>query len=230
MDLISLGIVCEDGRTFYAENACFDECRINDRIKEDILANLKWHADSKLKKGFCNAGTLNAGTSNAATEVFGTVDFISNSIVDFTDSNPKFYGYFSNCDWITFCTLRGKITDCLKNWLMHCTNLKHLTNGEDEEGFKRPKDKYDVLINAMWNKNFYTYLIKKEKGIAFVPCDSEICRYCACFKNGKCCNDMESRENCSYYEDEDSFNSAKNCKDNGYSYFIGIECVKTPED
>ena len=43
IQLISIGIVDETGRTFYAENITFDERDANDWIVENVLENLKWY-------------------------------------------------------------------------------------------------------------------------------------------------------------------------------------------
>ena len=54
IDLISIGIKCEDGRTFYAESVCFDERKANAWVKENVISKLRWYGNSDNKKGFCN--------------------------------------------------------------------------------------------------------------------------------------------------------------------------------
>ena len=44
--LISLGMVDENGRTFYAEFFDYDEDQVNDWIKENVIANLKFATNS----------------------------------------------------------------------------------------------------------------------------------------------------------------------------------------
>lgn len=45
--LISIGLVSEDGRTFYAEFTDYDEAQLNDWLKENVIKNL--HLDNWLR-------------------------------------------------------------------------------------------------------------------------------------------------------------------------------------
>ena len=40
--LISIGLIDEKGRTFYAEFSDYDDAQINSWIKENVISNLKW--------------------------------------------------------------------------------------------------------------------------------------------------------------------------------------------
>ena len=40
--LISIGLIDENGRTFYAEFSDYYECQCDEWIRENVLKNLKW--------------------------------------------------------------------------------------------------------------------------------------------------------------------------------------------
>lgn len=40
--LISIGMVSEDGRTFYAELNDYDDSQINDWVRDNVISNLKF--------------------------------------------------------------------------------------------------------------------------------------------------------------------------------------------
>ena len=40
IDLISIGIVCEDGREYYAQSVEFDESKASEWVKENVLNGL----------------------------------------------------------------------------------------------------------------------------------------------------------------------------------------------
>ena len=42
IELVSIGMVCEDGRTFYAENSAFDERHADQWVEDNVLSQLKF--------------------------------------------------------------------------------------------------------------------------------------------------------------------------------------------
>lgn len=73
IQLVSIGIASEDRRTFYAENASFDERDADDWVKANVLSKLKWwgrnvgESDLLFNQIFRTA---------SKTEVFGTIPTI----------------------------------------------------------------------------------------------------------------------------------------------------------
>jgi hypothetical protein len=167
IDLISIGIISEEGQTYYAENACFEERDADEWIKENVISNLKWYRNENEKKGFCNASTLNALTSKATTEIFGTPTLIKETIVDFIcDDIPEFWGYYSAYDWVAFCGLFGRMIDLPKQYLMYCNDLKQWKDYLSNKGFKTDFVKtqnHNALDDAKWNKQLWIFLNNLEK-------------------------------------------------------------------
>lgn len=128
------------------------------------------------------------GKSNSqiAEEV---IEFVSNksevfyyeSLENKTLTNPKFYGYYSDYDWVAFCWLFGKMIDLPEGFPMYCIDLKQildekvLTHLEKwnfpitrfEDGTKKlqehtdyPKqtNEHDAIADARWNFELYKFL------------------------------------------------------------------------
>jgi len=154
IDLISIGIKCEDGRTFYAESVCFDERKANKWVKEYVLNKLRWYGKINSGKGFCNSSTY-----DGKTEVFGTLDIIQNAVLQFiSDDIPEFWGYFCAYDWVVFCWLLGSMIDLPTDWPMYCRDLRQLSDELKKPGFLEPLGEHNALVDACWNEKFYLYL------------------------------------------------------------------------
>lgn len=94
--LISIGLIAEDGRSFYAQLTDYDEGQVNDWIRDNVIANLKpmtevWNYDP------------------ACCEVHGNTRLVAHSL-------GKWLAQFDRCemwgdclayDWVLFCNLFG---------------------------------------------------------------------------------------------------------------------------
>jgi len=158
IDLISIGIKCEDGRTFYAESTCFDERKASDWVMENVIAKLRWY-----KKVDCGKGWCNAHLGIKIYEVFGTLDLIRDSLLTFIgDDEPEFWGYYADYDWVVFCWLFGSMIDLPKGWPMYCRDLKQLADEPifPKAKYPEPKGEHNALVDAIWNEKFHKYLIE----------------------------------------------------------------------
>lgn len=139
IDLISIGIVSEDGREYYA---CNDECdlsKANDWVKVNVLPSLP----SK------HIG-VNPGNPDVSPSVrqdilrWKTLDMITQDILKFCSPpkygktmHPIFWGEFSSYDWVVFCWIFGSMIDLPRNFPMRCRDVvqwaeDHLGISEDD--------------------------------------------------------------------------------------------------
>lgn len=61
-------------------------------------------------------------------------EHLHHKMVKSYDSIPEFYGYYSDYDWVLFCSLFGRMIDLPKRFPMYCKDLKQML---DEKAFKR---------------------------------------------------------------------------------------------
>jgi hypothetical protein len=80
------------------------------------------------------------------------------------DTNPIFYAYYADYDWVVFCWLFGKMKDLPKGFPYYCRDLKQIadniweTTGKNTR-FESPKEEHSALADAQWNKMFHKYLL-----------------------------------------------------------------------
>jgi len=105
--LISIGMVSDCHKTFYAEFGDYDHKQVDEWIKENVISKLLFHG--KDGKGWCNCHTQHAGEINASTKVYGNAAFIGECLKDW-------FGQFENVemwsdclayDWVLFNDIFG---------------------------------------------------------------------------------------------------------------------------
>jgi len=151
IDLISIGIVCEDGRECYFENFDFDESLANDWVKQNVLPHL-WD-----QKGAGSNPWVRKGVAGGLY----SLDSIGKAVMDFVgdDDYPEFWGYYCDYDWVVFCWLFGSMVDLPKGWPMYCKDIKQLC--DDRGNPKLPEQEsqeHNALEDARWNKKAFYFL------------------------------------------------------------------------
>lgn len=98
IDLLSIGLVREDGATYYAEPAETDRSRASEWVKANVLPHL--------------TGPVKPRAVIAA------------EIVEFVGPAPEFWAYYADYDWVALCQLYGTMMDPPKGWPMYCRDAK----------------------------------------------------------------------------------------------------------
>lgn len=140
IDLISVGIYCEDGREYYAISNEYNYKDAGEWVQKNVILPMYlstvsgdqrnrfsvsyFHKYYGLKNSEIAAGILSFCKSgykghdpNAPNNIWGRGQ------LKFAD-NPKFYGYFSDYDWVLFCSLFGTMMDLPAGFPMYCIDLK----------------------------------------------------------------------------------------------------------
>lgn len=134
IDLMSIGIVAEDGRTYYAECA---ECDLN-AASEWVKANVIPHL-----------------TANITPR-----EQIAREIVEFVGTGkPEFWAYYADYDWVALCQLFGTMMQLPKGWPMYCRDVKQLCDDLGNPTLPtQGKGEHHALADAKWTKDAYHYL------------------------------------------------------------------------
>jgi hypothetical protein len=139
IDLISIGIVCEDGRTYSAISNEYKYKDADKWVQDNVIDPLyisTVHGDGRNR---CNSENFHLayGKSNKqiAKEI---VDFVYESEYPQAETNkqkafvrlgkisPEFYGHNCDYDWVLFCSLFGRMIDLPKGFPMYCRDLKQM--------------------------------------------------------------------------------------------------------
>lgn len=135
IDLISIGAVAEDGRTYYAENA---ECALGlatDWVKQNVIVHLQGES---------------AWRSRAQ---------MARDLIEFMGDKPEIWAYYADYDWVALCQLFGTMMDLPKGWPMYCRDVKQLC---DSLGNPKLPDQdtaeHHALADAQWTRIAWKFL------------------------------------------------------------------------
>lgn len=135
IDLLSIGMVREDGITLYLENLSADVSRASDWVKQNVAAHL-----DLVKHG--------VGRSE-----------IGPKVREFVGEKPEFWAYYADYDWVVLCQLFGTMMELPKGWPMYCRDLKQLCDSLGNP--KLPEQsgaKHHALADAMWCREAFLAL------------------------------------------------------------------------
>jgi 3' exoribonuclease, RNase T-like len=154
IELISLGITCEDGRKLYLVNLEADLSKANDWVRKNVLQQMPEY-DPKYPDVFRND-----------TPFLQTRYKIKNEILKFVDgTTPQFYGYFADYDWVVFCWIFGTMMDLPEGFPMYCMDLKQmmiergLTKEWKQANCPDPEGEHNALVDAEWNLKLYNEIL-----------------------------------------------------------------------
>jgi hypothetical protein len=143
IDLLSIGIVSEDGREYYAEVAETDHSRASQWVKDNVIVHLQGNAKPRAQ--------------------------IASEIVAFVGGEkPQFWAYYADYDWVALCQLYGTMMDLPKGWPMYCRDLKQRAD-EQGGGVRLPEQsgtEHHALADARWTRDAFEWLHRHLNGIA----------------------------------------------------------------
>jgi len=103
IELISIALVSEDGREYYAVSNEFDPVACNPWVRANVLPLLP------------------------GSELWFTREKIAADIRDLVlagGDKPEFWAYFADYDWVALCQLYGRMIDLPDGFPMYCNDLK----------------------------------------------------------------------------------------------------------
>lgn len=134
IDLISIGLVREDGRELYLENVECDHSRASDWVQENVLPHL-------------------AGVRSSR-------EYIADTVVAFVGDSPEFWGYYADYDWVVLCQLFGTMMDLPKGWPMYCRDIKQMCDSLGNPRLpEQGEGEHHALADARWNRKAYEWLL-----------------------------------------------------------------------
>lgn len=136
LQLISVGLVDERGRDFYAVSSEFDESLANDFVRQNVLPKL---------------GSVPRESLRSIRERL--LDFVGGT-------RPEFWGYFADYDWVLFCWIFGAMVDLPRGWPQYCLDLKQVMHEYDIRRFQLPDlpkgQAHNALTDARWLREAHT--------------------------------------------------------------------------
>ena len=203
IDLISIGIVSEDDREYYAISKDFNLKEAWNRydlklpeemgdepikvywIRENVLKPIwkdylenrqsmyektyHWELTSefsyKTMKTIINwIGKTNKQIADEIKQFCSPEIKRYNQFGEYTLSEPKFYAYYGDYDWVAFCWLFGKKIDLPNGFPMYCIDLKQECDKipdqpiQNHVSYPKQTNEHNALADAKWNRELNKFL------------------------------------------------------------------------
>lgn len=145
LELISIGIVCEDDRELYLVSSDFDEATATPWLRDHVLNHIP-------------KSLVRTPRWSIAAQVSNFLDLQRN-----VPEAPELYGWYSAYDWVVLCQLYGPMINRPKHFPKLCHDLKTIFTdfGITKPGPKPGLTKHNALDDAKWVKHAWdTMLIK----------------------------------------------------------------------
>lgn len=180
IDLISIGIVAEDGRTYYAISKEYNYRDASDWVKKNIILPMYLSTVSGDQRNRHSVDNFHKFYGLENEQIAYDVKRFIYKAADVT-SNPEnwgkeipieFYGYYADYDWVLFCSLFGRMIDLPKGFPMYCKDLKQILDEKcvqlketpetikELNGYPKQENEHNALADAKWNYELYKFIHK----------------------------------------------------------------------
>lgn len=138
IDLISIGVAAEDGRTYYAETR--DALRLacqTEWLRQNVFPHLLSDPRKDRKE-------------------------IAADLIAFMGEKPEIWAYYADYDWVALCQLHGRMIDLPKGWPMYCRDLKQLCDALGNPPLpEQASQKHHALSDALWTREAWLFLARQ---------------------------------------------------------------------
>lgn len=136
VDLVSIGLVREDGQEYYAEAAECDRDKGGEWVQANVIAHLTGPVRPRKQ--------------------------IAEDLVEFCGRSPEFWAYYATYDWLCLCQLYGRMLDVPAEWPNFVNDLQSIRylNGIH---YQPPQlsTQHHALNDAKWNREFYDVIVRE---------------------------------------------------------------------
>ena len=142
LDLISIGLVAEDGREFYAESSEVDWSKASRWTLQTVRPQLTGPAMPREEIGY------------------GVHRFTDH------DEKPVFWGYFPAYDWVAFSWLFGGLNDLPFHYPQLCLDIKQWAiELGDPELPQQSEPRHNALADARWTRQAWAFLCTMDPSV-----------------------------------------------------------------
>lgn len=140
IDLLSIGMVREDGARYYAEPAECDLSRAGDWVKANVLPHM-------------------SGKKTPRADIAAELKL-------FAGAKPEFWAYYADYDWVALCQLFGTMMHLPDGWPMYCRDIKQVcdTMGNPTLPVSRGQE-HNALADAIHAQDMWSFLRDFERDV-----------------------------------------------------------------
>lgn len=173
LEMISIGIVGDDGSEFYACNLDADLPRANDFVREEIIPHLPPQVKTR-----------------CSTTPWMSIPQLRENLLNFlrpSKEDPiELWGYYPAYDHVCFCWIFGIMVELPAGVPKITYDVKQLADYLGNPELPLTSDnKHDALVDAQWTKQAYDFLMDKicpacnaPNAFSHAPRTDRICKFC----------------------------------------------------
>lgn len=164
--LLSIGLVDDTGREYYAVNTEADCSEASQWVKENVLQKMpEYHKAYGDLRGYKFGKDYVHPEIGTKPQEKKTIQDIKRDLTHWTGQNNnvpeecEFWGYYADYDWVVFCWIFGSMMNLPKGYPMYCKDLKQimdtypiLTKEWKEKTCPDPEGEHNALVDAKWNR------------------------------------------------------------------------------
>jgi len=138
VDLISIGLVRDDGAEYYAESAECDLSRGCEWVQKNVIPHL-------------------TGNRKPRTQ-------IAADLIEFCGESPQFWAYYASYDWLCLCQLYGRMLDTPFGWPHFVFDVQVLRSLLGV-GWRldQVSTEHNALNDAKWTRDYFNALMKYQQ-------------------------------------------------------------------
>lgn len=121
IDLISIGMVRDDGRTYYAQATDWTPSKMSTWVVENVMPNLKRcgaHMTIEAELSAHSAGSCRTGCP------YRSAGEMRRQLVEFCGARPEFWADYASYDWVALCQIFGCMKDLPEGWPMFVRDVQ----------------------------------------------------------------------------------------------------------
>lgn len=153
IELISIGVVAENGREFYAVNEDFNAKRANQWVRDNVLPLLPERRPLSVWQG---------GSPRIAIEAEAWMPAyrIRSRLMEFVGHDtPELWGYYCAYDYVILSQLMGGMEDWPPTWPYLMYDFRQWLDERDLQEIRQTDDApHDALEDARWIRGTYLEL------------------------------------------------------------------------
>ena len=161
IELISIGMVAEDGREFYAQNQDCHFRRANVWVRANVLPHLAEFDLARYRP------IISLYSAPSRRHIWQRPEWIADELRRFCAPNvfgkPELWGYYSAYDHVALCQLFGTMMALPDGWPMYTRDIKQWAAALGNPRLpEQGKNEHNALADARWNRAAWAYLVQHE--------------------------------------------------------------------
>jgi len=160
IELISIGIVSDDGREYYAVSSEYDYDHASMWVKNNVIKPMYKDIYQNVRSNKYKIEVFHKYEGKSIKTIASEIlDFVG--FPDYKQGKPEFWGYFSSYDYVVFCWIFGTMMNLPEGFPEYCNDLQQLLVHYKLAKLPDPVGEHNALIDAKWNKVLYEYIMEE---------------------------------------------------------------------